>query len=229
MAISQQTQSERWKIQTLYFTNNNRTVLQNINIKINNQILAEVSNAKYLGVYIDNKLQWDTHINAIKLRLSKGTSILAKIRHYVPKSVLRSLYFTFINSHIDYNLLNWGIAPLANIEIISKKTRKAIRLISFKSYDEEAIPLFKQHSILPLEETFLLKQAKFMWKMQNELLPPSLTRNFKFNNRNQLALSHNRLDISAKHILHLLVLDYDGLQSQLTYKVNYLLSPLVSP
>ena len=39
-----------------------------------------------------------------------------------------------------------------------------------------------------------------MWKMQNELLPPSLTQNFKTNNRNQLALSHNRLDISAKHI-----------------------------
>ena len=190
------------KSKLLYFTNNNRTVLQNINIKINDQILAEVSSAKYLGVYIDNKLQWDSHINAIKLRLSKGASILAKIRHYVPKSVLRSLYFTFINSHIDYNLLNWGIAPLANIEMISKKTRKAIRLISFKPYDEEAIPLFKQHTILPLEETFLLKQAKFMWKMQNELLPPSLTRNFKFNNRNQLALSHNRLDISAKHITY---------------------------
>ena len=87
--------------------------------------------------------------------------------------VLRSLYFTFINSHIDYNLLNWGIAPLANIEIISRKTRKAIRLISFKSYDEETIPLFKQHSILPLEETFLLKQAKYMWKLQNELVQVS--------------------------------------------------------
>ena len=86
--------------------------------------------------------------------------------------------------------------------MISKKTRKAVRLISFKSYDEDAIPLFKQHSILPLEETFLIKQAKFMWKMQNDLLPPSLTRNFKFNNRNQLTLAHNRLDISAKHITY---------------------------
>ena len=65
--------------------------LQDINIKINDQILAEVSSAKYLGVYIDNKLQWNTHISNIKLRLSKGISILAKIRHFVPKAVLRSL------------------------------------------------------------------------------------------------------------------------------------------
>ena len=59
------------KSKLLYFTNNDRGILKDIDIRINNQILAEVSNAKYLGVYIDNKLQWDTHINNIKLRLPK--------------------------------------------------------------------------------------------------------------------------------------------------------------
>ena len=188
------------KSKLLYFTNNDRTALKDIEIKINNQTLAEVASAKYLGVYLDNKLQWDVHINNIKLRLSKGVGILAKIRHYVPKSVLRSLYFTFINSHIDYNLLNWGTAPLANIEKISRKTRKAIRIISFKTHDEEPIPLFKHLSILPLEETLLLKQAKHMWKLQHDLLPTSLSSTFKSNNRSQLALSHNRLAQSSKHI-----------------------------
>ena len=188
------------KSKLLYFTNNDRTALKDIEIKINNQTLAEVASAKYLGVYLDNKLQWDVHINNIKLRLSKGVGILAKIRHYVPKSVLRSLYFTFINSHIDYNLLNWGTAPLANIEKISRKTRKAIRIISFKTHDDEPIPLFKHLSILPLEETLLLKQAKHMWKLQHDLLPKSLSSNFKSNNRNQLALSHNRLAQFSKHI-----------------------------
>ena len=51
------------KSKLLYFTNNDRGILKDIDIKINNQILAEVSDAKYLGVYIDNKLQWNTHIN----------------------------------------------------------------------------------------------------------------------------------------------------------------------
>ena len=190
------------KSKLLYFTNNDRGILKDIDIRINNQILAEVSNAKYLGVYIDNKLQWDTHINNIKLRLSKGVSILAKIRHYVPSSVLRSLYFTFINSHIDYNLLNWGTAPTANFDKISSKARKAIRIISFKAYDDEPLPLFKKLSILPLEETLLLKQANFMWKLQTNLIPPSLSTNFKQNNRSQLTISYNRLAQSAKHITY---------------------------
>ena len=190
------------KSKLLYFTNNSRSELAKIEIKINNQILAEVSDAKYLGVYIDNKLQWETHINNIKLRLSKGIGILAKIRHYVPSQVLRSLYFTFINSHTDYNLLNWGTAPKSNLDKISSKLRKAIRIINFKQYDEPATPLFKKLSILPLEDTIELKRANFMWKLEHSLIPPSLTDNFKYNQRNQLSNPQNRLAQTASHITY---------------------------
>ena len=190
------------KSKLLFFTNNDRIILKDITIRINEQILVEVTNAKYLGVYIDNKLHWDVHINDMRLRMSKGISILAKIRHYVPNSVLRSLYFTFINSHTNYNLLNWGTAPSANLEKISSKTRKAIRIISFKSHDDQVLPLFKKLSILPLEETLQLKQANFMWKLKNNLIPSSLSSNFRFNKRNQISVSYNRLHQSARHITY---------------------------
>ena len=148
---------------------------------------------------MDNKLTWKEHINNLKLRLSKGISMLSIIRHYVPESVLRSLYFTFINSHTEYNLINWGTAPPTYIDSICSKTRKAIRIISFKGIDEPHLPLFFKHSILPIEEKIVHKQGTFMWKLANKMLPPSLVSNFRMN-RNQIALSHNRLDASAKHI-----------------------------
>ena len=189
------------KSKLLYFTNKNRNCLKNIEIKINGELLEEVDSAKYLGVYMDNKLSWNVHSNNIKLRLSKGISMLAKIRHYVPETVRRSLYFTFINSHTGYNLLNWGTAPSTCIETISAKTRKAIRLISFVSKDEPALPLFKKHVILPLEKDFELKQALFMWKLENNLVPKSLANNFR-TNRNRVIPIVNRLDSSAKHITY---------------------------
>jgi hypothetical protein len=189
------------KSKLLYYTNRNREALKNIDIKINNETLKEVDSAKYLGVYMDNKLNWNVHIDNIKLRLSKGISILSLIRHFVPETILRSLYFTFINSHTDYNLINWGTAPSSYMDTIHSKTRKAIRIISFKDIDEPHIPLFKKHSILPVDKNLELKQASFMWKLANEMLPPSLTKNFRIN-RKQIALSHNRLDTSAKHITY---------------------------
>ena len=189
------------KSKLLYYTNKNRQPLKSITIKINNETLKEVTDAKYLGVYMDNKLNWNTHINNMKLRLSKGISILAKIRHYVPKTVLRSVYFTFVNSHIDYNLINWGTGPPAYTDSIGSKIRKAIRIISFKDKDEPTIGLFKKMSILPLDESLELRQASFMWKLRNNLLPPSLASNFR-TNRNQVVLIHNRLQSSSKHITY---------------------------
>ena len=166
------------KSKLLFYTNKNRRILKDIKIKINNEELNEVDEAKYLGVTMDNKLNWNAHLNNTKLRLSKGISMLAKIRHYIQASALRSLYFTFINSHIDYNLLNWGTASPTALESICSKTRKAIRIISFKDKDDSAVPLFKQHCILPVLKTLELKQAFFMWKLSNARLPPSLATNF---------------------------------------------------
>ena len=120
----------------------------------------------------------------------------------MPSPVLRSLYFTFINSHTDYNLLNWGTAPKCNLDKISSKIRKAIRIISFKQYDEPATPLFKKLSILPLEDTIELKRANFMWKLEHGLIPPSLVSNFKYNHRNQLLNPQNRLAQTANHITY---------------------------
>ena len=189
------------KSKLLYYTNKNRNCLKDINIKINNEKLKEVDSAKYLGVLMDNRLNWNMHINNIKLRLSKGISILSLIRHYVPEAILRSLYFTFINSHIDYNLLNWGTAPPATLESISSKTRKAIRIISFKNKEEPSTPLFKKHSILPLEQNLELKQGSFMWKLNNGMIPPSLANNFR-QRRNQINIVHNRLQASNNHITY---------------------------
>ena len=67
---------------------------------------------------IDDKLNCNEHINAINLKLAKGIGLLAKIRHFVPKTVLRSLYYAFINPHIDYNLLNWALTSQTNLILL---------------------------------------------------------------------------------------------------------------
>ena len=73
----------------------------------------------------------EEQINNVNLKLSKGIGLLAKIRHYVPKNTLRSLYFTFINPHIDYNILNWGMASPNILDTISKAGDQSHRVSDF--------------------------------------------------------------------------------------------------
>ena len=176
-----------------------------LNLTINNETLKESNFTKYLGVLIDNKLLWTEQINAINLKLSKGIGLLAKIRHFVPKTVLRSLYFSFIHPHIEYNLLNWGMAAQTNLNSININMKKAIRIISFKDREEASVPLFKEFNILPLDKCFQLKQAKFIWKLMNGYLPLSIASNFKPHTtsigvRSQFPFPTPRLDYARNHI-----------------------------
>ena len=47
-------------------------------ITIYNTILQKVENIKSLGVKIDTKLTWSTHISSIKRKVSRGIPILYK-------------------------------------------------------------------------------------------------------------------------------------------------------
>ena len=166
----------------------------NINLTINGEALKEVKFAKYLGILIDNKLNWGEQISAVNLKLSKGIGLLAKIRHYVPKNTLRSLYYTFINPHVDYNILNWGMASSNNLVTISNKLKKAIRIMAFKNSDDPSLPLFKEFNILPLENFIDLRFGKFIWKLANKELPETLTQHFRSNERTIVPIQNPRLE-----------------------------------
>ena len=49
---------------------------------------------KYLGVYVDNKLSFRSHIDYVKKRLGKQSGIISKLRHFVPKWELMNYYKT---------------------------------------------------------------------------------------------------------------------------------------
>ena len=88
------------------FRSARKNLNRNIEIKINKEVIKEKEYTKYLGIILDNTLNWDKHIKHVNIKISKGTGILARLRHLVPKETVRSLYFSFIQPYIDYGLIN---------------------------------------------------------------------------------------------------------------------------
>ena len=71
-------------------------------ITIGNNSLTASRNTKFLGVIIDNKLNWSYHILYIKNKISKSIGIINKTRTFLDKNTLRNLYFTFIYPYLIY-------------------------------------------------------------------------------------------------------------------------------
>ena len=65
---------------------------------------------KYLGVFIDEHLKWDAQLQHINKKITKNIGILIKLRHFVPVSTLKQLYYTLIYPYLTYGLMSWGTA-----------------------------------------------------------------------------------------------------------------------
>ena len=81
------------KQKLFYFAQERKKNDFNLNIKIDGKKLYLTNKVKYLGIYLDQYLNWDTHINELSLKLARSTGILSKIRYYVPYHTLLNIYY----------------------------------------------------------------------------------------------------------------------------------------
>ena len=111
----------------------NRNQIENINISLSGQPIARTSNHKFLGVFIDDKLKFDIHINKLCSKVSQSIGIMRRISHLVPLNVLRNLYNTLIYSRLTYAITAWGSAFNSTTRRIESLISRAITLVTDQS------------------------------------------------------------------------------------------------
>ena len=141
-------------------------------VTINNQSITRIGNScqeksiKFLGVHLDETLTWNTHVDYICKKVSQSLFAIYRVKNVLPKTALKSLYYTLIHSHLTYAIQIWG--HFNNLNKLITKQKRAIR--AYLSHTE---PLFKQYHILKLQDLYTLESTLCMYKLQNNLLHTS--------------------------------------------------------
>ena len=65
---------------------------QDVAIINNNVTIQRVQATKFLGVLIDESLNWKNHINMVKSKLSKVASVIYKVSHCIDHSSMQCPY-----------------------------------------------------------------------------------------------------------------------------------------
>ena len=104
--------------------------IENIVIRIEGQIIECVTQTKFLGLIIDEKLTWRNHVNHISTKIAKGIGILIKARFCLNKETLVSLYHTFIYPYLTYCNSVRGYSFLYYLNRLHSLQKKAVRIIS---------------------------------------------------------------------------------------------------
>jgi hypothetical protein len=91
------------------------------------KVLTEVTNFKFLGLHIDNHLNWRRHIERILPKLSAACYTIRKLSHVLNTDVLKIVYFAHIHSVVEYGVIFWGNS--SNIGHVYLLQKKVIRIM----------------------------------------------------------------------------------------------------
>ena len=58
---------------------------------------------RYLGINIDEKLTWKQQISDVAIKLSKANGILSKLRHFIDRKTLKSIYHAGLGTKFKLN------------------------------------------------------------------------------------------------------------------------------
>ena len=98
-------------------------------ISVDGHRMEEVRQTKFLGVILDNKLNWHVHCDYICGKMSQGITIIIKTRKYLMKLTLLSLYNSLILPYVSYCIHVWGKAYDTHLKHILVLHNIAVRII----------------------------------------------------------------------------------------------------
>ena len=187
----------------------------NLKLTINGCEIEHVTHTKFLGVIIDENLNWNKHITDLKRKLYHSIATLSRIRHFIPEQLHKDLYHTLFESNLIYCISVWGSIPQSKMDIIHKIQKKAVRIlfgdyVAYKNkfmtcarsrplgeqilgssffIKEHTKPLFHKNRILTVQNLYTYHTFMEVYKILKYQSPISMYSQYLISNRNYL--SHN--------------------------------------
>ena len=151
----------------ILFKTRNKLIVKNLELKMCRKRIYTSQYVKYLGVYIDENLSWKTHINKLSINLVRANAMLFKLRNFVDKATLRTVYFAVFHSHMSYNCIAWGQIN-NSIKRVSLLQKRAIRTINYATFNAHTTPLFDSSKILKFNDFVSVQNYLFVHNCFNK-------------------------------------------------------------
>ena len=129
--------------------------------------ISKVDSTKFLGILIDENLNWKPQAKFVIGKLSRMIGVLSKVGENLNLSTLRTLYFSFIQPSLQYGVNFWFPVSKDLQNKIFRLQKKAVRIISRANFGAHTNPLFSRNKILKLEDLYYLETCKFIHQEVN--------------------------------------------------------------
>lgn len=134
-----------------------------------NQQIEQVHTFKFLGIILDSYLSFNEHIKSLSLSIARTVGCMNTIKTIVPKTTLKQIYITLIQTRLYYGNLVWG----HKAQKLAKIQKRAIRILSNSKYNAHTEPLLKENRLLKSTDIFKVQIQKFYFRLMTNEIPCS--------------------------------------------------------
>ena len=167
-----------------------------VSINLANTMIRFVKETKFLGIWLDENLNWNAHTSNLITRLKRNTHLLSNHHNFLDTFTLKLIYHAQIQSLLNYSLILWG--NMATCDVLNKIW--TIRNKCMKMLQSGLPPLqtYKDLRLLDLSQLIDLENNKLASKIYHKHLPTrmldiinsdwqnkTLNKNHRYNTRNK--------------------------------------------
>ena len=177
----------------IFRSNKMPTIQENFKLFIGDSEIERIGSGlktqcfKFVGVYLDETLSWNFHINHVNSKLASANYALNQVKNILPKNILKTIYAAMFKPHIEYSIVTWGLSKNKGINKVIKNQKKSIRMIENANYNSHTDPLFSKLGILKFEDILTTNVCEFVAKFFKKELPKSFDNIFKSLRTNRAA------------------------------------------
>ena len=149
-----------------------------INIKLGGQPLMrcgyglQEEGVKFLGVLIDENLDWKLHVKSIMKKVGKGNYVLWRYRKKLTEPMKRTIYESFVRCHLLYCLVVWGAKKTSNMTNLRTQVKKIWSKIGLrKIHTNERLTT---NEILRIDDELKIAEIKLIWRWEKNKIPLGL-------------------------------------------------------
>ena len=81
---------------------------EQITLNIGNTTITNSEYVRFLGIWIDDHLNWNKHLSNLSAKLKQNTHLLSTGRKFLTKNTLKLIYYAHIASHLTYGISGLG-------------------------------------------------------------------------------------------------------------------------
>jgi hypothetical protein len=159
----------------------NKKMVPNVTLNLNGKEISRVAVAKYLGMYLDENLNWAHHVEYVIKKLVKLKGALYYLANVVNKQCITQIYYAYVFPYIKYGVEVYGTCSESVMKQLQIEQNKLLKILYKKNRRYGTNQLYSEIKLLKCTDIHKLFLGIFVYKQQNRMLPSIFEDYYKLN------------------------------------------------